>query len=56
VRWWESVCAYSIFARDTVLIVCPNVTIKNWLDELDPNTGEASLYHTHDLMSRISRL
>jgi len=35
---------------DTVLIVCPNVTIRNRLGELDPNTGEASLYRTRDLV------
>jgi fido (protein-threonine AMPylation protein) len=35
---------------DVVLIVCPNVTIKNRLRELDPEEGEASLYRTRDLM------
>jgi type III restriction enzyme len=35
---------------DVVLIVCPNVTIKNRLLELDPNLGEASLYRTRDLV------
>ncbi|MDN5941867.1 MAG: DEAD/DEAH box helicase family protein [Nitrospira sp.] len=34
---------------DVVLIVCPNVTIKNRLRELDPEAGEASLYRTRDL-------
>ena len=34
---------------DVVLIVCPNVTIRNRLDELDPERGEASLYRTRDL-------
>ena len=29
---------------ETVLIVCPNVTIRNRLQELDPRQGEASLY------------
>ncbi len=35
---------------DVVLIVCPNVTIKNRLRELDPEAGEASLYRTRDLV------
>ncbi len=35
---------------DTVLVVCPNVTIRNRLDELDPRRGEASLYRTRDLV------
>lgn len=35
---------------DVVLIVCPNVTIKARLQELDPATGEASLYRTRDLV------
>jgi type III restriction enzyme len=35
---------------DTVLIVCPNVTIRNRLGELYPETGEASLYRTRDLV------
>ena len=35
---------------DTVLIVCPNVTIRNRLGELHPRTGEASLYRTRDLV------
>jgi type III restriction enzyme len=35
---------------DVVLIVCPNVTIKNRLRELDPGLGEASLYRTRDLV------
>lgn len=35
---------------DVVLIVCPNVTIKNRLRELDPETGEASLYCTRALV------
>ncbi len=34
---------------DVVLVVCPNVTIKNRLGELDPELGEASLYRTRDL-------
>ncbi len=35
---------------DTVLVVCPNVTIRNRLQELDPARGEASLYRTRDLV------
>lgn len=35
---------------DTVLVVCPNVTIKNRLRELDPAEGEASVYRTRDLV------
>lgn len=35
---------------DTVLAVCPNVTIRNRLRELDPRAGEASLYRTRDLV------
>lgn len=35
---------------DTVLIVCPNLTIRSRLSELDPNLGEASLYRTRDLV------
>lgn len=35
---------------DTVLIVCPNVTIRNRLGELHPENGEASLYRTRDLV------
>jgi type III restriction enzyme len=35
---------------DIVLIVCPNVTIRNRLQELDPARGEASLYRTRDLV------
>lgn len=37
---------------DVVLIVCPNVTIRNRLAELDPQAGEASLYRTGDLVPR----
>ncbi len=33
-----------------VLVVCPNVTIKNRLRELDPNEGEASVYRSRDLI------
>src|SRR5436190_9364382 len=35
---------------DVVLIVCPNVTIRNRLAELDPRRDEASLYRTRDLV------
>ncbi|MDL1878762.1 type III restriction endonuclease subunit R [Cytophagia bacterium CHB2] len=35
---------------DTVLVVCPNVTIRNRLQELDPANGEASLYRTRDIV------
>src|SRR5919109_1569953 len=35
---------------DVVLVVCPNVTIRNRLQELDPANGEASLYRTRDLV------
>ncbi len=35
---------------DVVLIVCPNVTIKSRLQELDPANGEASLYRLRDLV------
>lgn len=35
---------------DAVLIVCPNVTIRNRLQELNPSHGEASLYRKRDLV------
>jgi type III restriction enzyme len=35
---------------DTVLIVCPNITIRDRLQELDPRLDEASLYRTRDLV------
>jgi type III restriction enzyme len=35
---------------DVVLVVCPNVTIRRRLNELDPREGEASLYRTRDLV------
>lgn len=35
---------------DAVLVVCPNVTIRNRLAELDPMRGDASLYRTRDLV------
>lgn len=36
---------------DTVLIVCPNVTIRERLRELDPALGDLSLYRTRQLVS-----
>lgn len=35
---------------DIVLVVCPNVTIRNRLAELNPALGEASLYRSRDLV------
>jgi len=35
---------------DVVLVVCPNVTIRDRLRELDPEEGDASLYRTRDLV------
>jgi type III restriction enzyme len=35
---------------DVVLVVCPNVTIRDRLRELDPEGGEASIYYTRDLV------
>lgn len=35
---------------DVVLVVCPNVTIRHRLRELDPEGGEASVYRTRDLV------
>jgi len=35
---------------DVVLIVCPNITIKNRLQELDPNGDDASIYRIRDLI------
>lgn len=35
---------------DTVLVICPNVTIRDRLRELDPLLGELSLYATRDLV------
>jgi type III restriction enzyme len=35
---------------DVVLVVCPNVTIRDRLRELDPNAGDASIYRTRDLV------
>lgn len=35
---------------DVVLVVCPNVTIRNRLGELLPERGDASIYRTRDLV------
>lgn len=35
---------------DVVLVVCPNVTIRHRLQELDPENGDASVYRTRDLV------
>lgn len=35
---------------DMVVVVCPNVTIRDRLQELDPHRGEASLYRIRDLV------
>lgn len=35
---------------EVVLVVCPNVTIRDRLQELDPQRGEASLYRVRDLV------
>lgn len=37
---------------DVVLVVCPNVTIRTRLGELDPQHGDASLYRTRDIVPR----
>jgi type III restriction enzyme len=37
-------------SSDVVLVVCPNVTIRNRLAELDPLTGEASIYRIRDVV------
>ena len=36
---------------EVVLVLCPNVTIRNRLRELDPNASEASTYRIRDLVS-----
>lgn len=36
---------------DAVLVVCPNVTIRDRLNELKPELGEASVYKTRDIVS-----
>jgi type III restriction enzyme len=35
---------------DVVFVICPNVTIRDRLRELDPEAGEASIYYTRDLV------
>jgi type III restriction enzyme len=35
---------------DVVLVVCPNLTIRSRLQELDPEYGDASIYRTRDLV------
>jgi type III restriction enzyme len=35
---------------DAVLVVCPNVTIRDRLSELKPELGDASVYRTRDLV------
>ncbi len=35
---------------DTILVVCPNVTIRSRLRELNPDEDEASVYRTRDLV------
>ncbi len=35
---------------DLVLVVCPNITIRDRLQELDPQRGESSIYRTFDLV------
>ena len=39
---------------DTILIVCPNVTIRERLRELDPAFGDLSLYRTRQLVHPIA--
>ena len=38
---------------DAVLVVCPNVTIRDRLAELDPKQDEASIYRTRDLVPPV---
>jgi len=35
---------------DVVLVICPNITIKDRLAELEPNLGEQSLYRIRDIV------
>ena len=37
---------------DTVLVICPNVTIRERLGELKPQRGENSIYRTRDLVPK----
>jgi type III restriction enzyme len=43
-------CGRDARFADFVLVVCPNVTIRSRLAELDPGRGDASLYRTRDLV------
>jgi type III restriction enzyme len=53
-------CAWSILNKaasrgdarfsDVAVVVCPNLTIRGRLRELDPNGGDASIYRTRDLV------
>jgi len=53
-------CAWSILNKianrsdsrfsDIIVAVCPNVTIRNRLQELNPLRGDASLYRSRDLV------
>ena len=40
----------SVNYSDTVLLICPNVTIRDRLRELDPNLDTLSLYRTRELV------
>ena len=40
---------------NTILVVCPNVTIRNRLQELDPKRMDGSIYVTRDLVPRRHR-
>ncbi len=40
----------SAIHSDAVLVICPNVTIRDRLRELDPTEGEASIYATRKLV------
>ena len=40
---------------DAILVVCPNVTIRNRLQELNPLIGQASIYQTRDLVPQHLR-
>ena len=40
---------------DAVLVVCPNVTIRDRLAELNPKRGEASIYFTRDIVPKGMR-
>ena len=40
---------------DVILVVCPNLTIRSRLQELDPLRGDASIYTTRDLVPKELR-